>query len=394
MRPLVVEPDQGAASSSLPEQHSNRLARVQVHCELEHVAPKWRELERIGTAPPYQRLAWFTTWIRTAGAERGEAPLIIAAYDDEDRVTLLLPLVVRSRLGLNVASFPGGKHANFNMPLLRPGLSLCAAQVEWLLSEVSRLRPNLDLLVLEAMPPAWESINNPLVGSSARPHSASASLLSSSGREGLNASARRRKERWRDRQMLQHGAVIVHRATSVTETTRSLAAFAAQKAEWCKTRGVVNPFRVPGVLAFFNALAVEPTSGFELHSLTVGDAEAAVAGILLGRTRASLMFVSYDTASPVAAYSPGIRLIQAVIADTRRRGFAEFDFGLGEAGYKARFGAHLEPSAVLIRPLTPRGWVGALLVEGKRRTKIVVKRQPWLAGLIQRLRSRKRAASL
>ncbi|MFY9294839.1 MAG: GNAT family N-acetyltransferase [Methylorubrum rhodinum] len=394
MKTPAIHANQSHAPCSLSEQLSNPLARVEVHSGLEQVTPKWRELERIGTAPPYQRLAWFTTWVRTAGAERGEAPLIIAAYDDEDRVTLLLPLVVRSRLGLKVAFFPGGKHANFNMPLLRPGLSLCDAQVEWLLSEVSRLQPDLDLLLLEAMPPAWESVNNPLIGSSARPHSASGSLLSSSAQGDFDASARRRKERWRDRQMLQHGAVTVHRATSITETSQALAAFAAQKAGWCKTRGIEDPFRAPGVLAFFNALAVEPTSGFELYCLTVGDTEAAVAGVLLGRTRASLMFVSYDAGSPVAAYSPGIRLIQEVIADTRQRGFAEFDFGLGEGGYKARFGAQLELSAVLIRPLTPRGRLGALLVEGKRLTKIVVKRQPWLAGLVHQLGSWKRAAPL
>lgn len=388
MNSHVATSKQASVLCALSEQSPNPLACVEVLHGLEGVALRWWELEKAGTAPPHQRLAWFTAWVRTAGAARGEAPLIVIASDKEGRTTLLLPLVVRSRFGLTVASFAGGKHANFNTPLLRPGVVLDAGQVERLFSEVSRLRPDLDLLVLEAMPAAWEGVGNPLVGLSARPHSASGSLISSTEPgQAFDIPARRRKERWRDRQMLQHGAVAVRRAASSDEAARALAAFAGQKASWCKARGIEDPFQVPGVLAFFNALAGEPTSGFELHCLTVGGAVAAVAGIILGRSRVSLMFVSYDAGSPIAAYSPGIRLIQEVMADTRRRGFTEFDFGLGEAGYKARFGARLEPSAVLIRPLTLRGRLGALLVESQRRVKIAAKQRPWLAGLLTRLRA-------
>lgn len=385
----VTNADQCSLLGSLSGQPPNPFVRVEVHHGLEGVTSQWRELEKAGTASPHQRLAWFKAWIQTAGTARGEAPLIVTATDKQARTTLLLPLVVRSRFGLTVASFAGGRHANFNTPLLRSGLALDAGQVERLFSEISRLRPDLDLLVLEAMPPAWEGVDNPLVGSSARPHSASGSLLSSTepGR-AFDIPARRRKERWRDRQMLQHGAVAVQRAASPVEATRALMVFAAQKADWFKTRGIEDPFQVPGVLDFFNALAIEPTSGFELYCLTVGDTVAAVAGIILGRSRVSLMFVSYDAASPVAAYSPGIRLIQEVMAVTRQRGFAEFDFGLGEASYKARFGARLEPSVVLTRALTPRGRLGALVVESQRRAKIAAKRRPWLAGFLTRLQSR------
>lgn len=387
MRSHVIEPQQSGVLCAFSEPPPNSLARVEVHHGLERVTSRWWELEKAGTASPHQRLAWFAAWVRTAGAARGEAPLIVAASDKEGRTTLILPLVVRSRFGLTIASFAGGKHANFNTPLLRPGVVLDAGQVERLFSEVSRLRPDLDLLVLEAMPSAWEGVGNPLVGPLARPHSASGSLISSTERgQAFDIPARGRKERWRDRQMLQHGAVAVHRAASSDEASRALAAFAVQKASWFRARGIEDPFQGSSVLAFFNALAGEPTSGFELHCLTVGDAVVAVVGVILGRSRVSLMFVSYDAVSPVAAYSPGIRLIQEVMADTRQRGFTEFDFGLGEAGYKARFGARHEPSAVLIKALTPRGQLGALLVESQRRAKITAKQRPWLAGLLHRLR--------
>lgn len=131
---------------------------------------------------------------------------------------------------------------------------------------------------------------------------------------------------------------------------------------------------------------MDPQSGVEISCLHVGDTVAAVAGTIVGRSRMSLMFVSYDAGSPIATHSPGARLIRELIVDARRRGLEVFDFGLGEASYKAQLGAEVEPSAVLIRAVTLRGWFGARVLDGQRRVKITLKKHPRLLSALLRLK--------
>lgn len=311
----------------------------------------------------------------------GETPLIITAFDNVGRATLLLPLVLRSRFSARVASFPGGKHANFNMPLFRRDVTFTTDALERLFAEAIRMRPDIDLFAFDALPASWNGAANPLVTVDARPHTAAASVLPlvldpQQLFDRTLTADRRRKLRANDRKLYQSG-VAFRRAVSPTEITQALAAFLVHKTPWFLARGLANPFQQPGVIAFFADLSMGPKSGLEIHCLHAEDgAIVAVAATIVGPDRASLMFVSYDATSPVAAHSPGTKLVREVIADACCRGLAVFDFGLGEAAYKTSFGAQPEPTYVTLRPHTLRGRLAAALIEGQRRTKTVVKAHP------------------
>lgn len=153
------------------------VARVEATTDVSDVASVWQEFESGGTATPYQSVSWFVAWLCTAASARRETPVLVIAYDEEGTPTLLLPLVVSTRLGLTIARFAGAKHANVNMPLLGAGVAFDRADVHRLFTAVACLRPEIDLFVLEAMPVAWEGVTNPLIGYGTRQYTAQAMLV-------------------------------------------------------------------------------------------------------------------------------------------------------------------------------------------------------------------------
>lgn len=364
------------------------VAAVSIMSDLDSVAPIWLELERQGASTPYQSFAWYEAWMRVVAPGRGETPLIIVAFDDKGEATLLLPLVLRCRCFAHVASFAGGKHANFNMPLVRPDVTFTKAALDRLFLELVRLRPDIDLFAFDALPASWNGADNPLVAASARPHTAPASVLSLMPDprqlfDMTSTAGRKRKLRAIDRKFDQSG-VTFRRAASKGEIGQALDAFSSHKVPWFLARGLPNPFE-PCVLAFFADLAMHPRSPLQIHGLySPDDAIVAVTATLVANGRASLMFVSYDASSPLAAHSPGTKLVREVILEACSRGLASFDFGLGEAAYKTSFGATLEPSYVVLRSQTLRGELVAWGIEGKRRLKMSLKAHPRLLGTLLR----------
>lgn len=361
-------------------------AQVEAYSDLASVSSLWRDLETTGASGPYQRLAWFTAWMIEAAVARGETPLVIVTRDEQARPTFLLPLVVKTGLGLTVARFAGGKHANFNTPVLARGVEMGPHDVHHVLVAVARLRPDIDLFLLDALPASFDGASNPLVGPDARAHAAQGSVVPLGG-EAPVRSKRLREERRRDRGLLRQGSVEICVAAGEAEIRRALSAFAEQKTRWFAGRGMPNPFEEAGVLAFLGSLARHPDSGFMLHMLLVGGVVVAVSGTLRARERASLMLISYDATSPAAAFGPGTHLIRAVMAEMRGDGCTEFDLGLGEAAYKFGLGAQVVPVHVLIKPTNARGRAGAAILDLARRGKILAKKHPRLVHLLQRLRT-------
>lgn len=343
----------------------------------------WRELERSGACTPYQSLAWYDSWTRNVAKPRGEALVIVAAFDGEGRVTLLLPLVLRSRFSVRIGSFAGGKHANFNMPLVRRDVAFTPNAMTYLFAAVNRLRPDIDLLVFDALPSGWDGVANPLILAGSRPHTAAASMLDLIlTSEHLTTHPRKLKAR--NRKFVRAG-ITLRRARSPEDVDRALTAFLAHKRPWFAGRGLRNPFEQREVIQFFTDLASRPESGAEIHFLQgADDSIVAVAATLVRQRQASLMFVSYDPASPLAAHSPGMKLIRDVLADARHRGLAVFDFGLGEATYKSSLGARSEATYATFAPLTSKGCTAAMLFEVQRRGKIAAKAYPRLLATVLR----------
>ena len=58
-----------------------------------------------------------SAWQSEVGSRESSEPFIVIAHDADGRPLVLLPLVLRVRHGVRIASFMGGKHTTFNMAL-------------------------------------------------------------------------------------------------------------------------------------------------------------------------------------------------------------------------------------------------------------------------------------
>ena len=387
-----MQPGTGLPPLSPAEGSINPVATVSVANALdEHIAATWRELERSGLSTPYQSLDWYAAWLNTVAGISAETPLIILARDGTDRATLLLPLVLSSRSPVRIAKFAGDKHSNFNLPLLCSGVAFTPADVARLFDLTALLRPDIDLFVLDALPRTWGGIVNPLVGPAARMHTAQASVLilnaEPKSQDTTNLTAERRRKLRRNDRKFESFGVRLQRATSTAEIDRALGAFVAHKIPWFLARGLPNSFGQPRLVEFFADLVSRPNAGAEIYCLTAPDERIiAVAAILATSRRASLMFVSFDAASPYAAFSPGLKLVREIVKEASRHHLSEFDFGLGEAPYKDSLGAGSQQVFVDIRPLTAKGSFAATIIEGRRRSKIFLKQHPTFLATLMRLR--------
>ncbi len=372
------------------------LARIAVFERLDEVAALWRRFEDDGAVlAPCQRYPWVDLWHRHVSPHQGVTPLVVVGFDANDNLLFLWPLA-RERCGpLTVGCFAGGKHATLNMPAWRPefAVPLTPSELRSILDRVARLLPGVDLLVLRNQPAEWNGLRNPFC---LLPHQRAVDdnyrLTLATGPDlaaaNIGASARRRLRK-KENQLARLPGYRYLRATAPDHVAHCLDRFFAQKAARLAALGVDNVFGKPGIETFVRAACLEGLAQdapvIELHVLE-GDGEqlALFGGIHDGR-RFSLSFNSH-TQGPHSRLSPGLVLLQHVIADCARRGFQSFDIGPGEARYKVYFCKEFEPLIDSILPLSPRGRVAALLLRGLLWGKAAIKHAPGLFGFLVALR--------
>ena len=140
------------------------LAQVEIVSDLAAAEPAWRILEapdHIST--PYQRFDLLAAWQHEVGAREQATPFIVIARDAKQQPLLLLPLALTHAFGARVASFMGGKHTTFNMPLMHRAFAARASvgDLEFLLAGL-RDHGGVDVLALTQQPLRWSTIANPL----------------------------------------------------------------------------------------------------------------------------------------------------------------------------------------------------------------------------------------
>src|SRR5262245_8073486 len=101
------------------------------------------------------------------------------------------------------------------------------------------------------------------------------------------------------------------------------------------------------------------------------------------------MFNSHS-GSDHSRYSPGLILLQHLIAHCAERGFASFDIGPGEARYKSFFCKELELIYDSILPLSPRGHALAIPLRLYFRARSMAKRSAFLSRVLRSMRALKR----
>ncbi len=368
------------------------LARVEIFGDMSAGEPAWRRLLLDGAlATPYQNFDLMALWQRHVGAPAGMSPLLVTGFDSDGRPLFLLPLCRRRQGPLTVAQFFGGKHSTINMGIWRRDFvsSVTASDLRRMLDGAG-----VDVLTLFNQPHCWEDCNNPLT---LLPHQRA---TEDNYRLGLGAPgteiiarqisvAMRGRLRNKERKLSKLEGYRHFRVTDAASVERYLDAFFEQKAARLAAQGLNNVFAAPGIEAFLRAgCRLGIANGRPLIELYVleggGEMLALYSGIHDAR-RFTSMFNSY-TLSEQSRWSPGLILLQHLVADCADRGFESFDVGAGEARYKTFFCKEIEPLFDSILPLTARGHIAAAALRPAYAAKGALKRTPLLWNAAQALR--------
>ena len=124
----------------------------------------------------------------------------------------------------------------------------------------------------------------------------------------------------------------------------------------------------------------------DIHALECDEEVIAIfAGVADGH-RFSMMFNTY-TMSANSKYSPGLILMRDIIDHYAALGYRALDLGIGSDDYKRLFCKGDEPIFDSFIPLSQRGKLAAGVMSGLNRTKRLVKHNPALFEMAQKLRS-------
>jgi CelD/BcsL family acetyltransferase involved in cellulose biosynthesis len=368
-----------AAASAAPS-----VARVEVFDSFRAVEREWRALEQGQTATPYQRFDFVNAWQDNVGIRLEAKARPVIAYDSDQRVIMVLPLVVRAFGPLRIACFPGGKHANFNMPLWRRDFASSARRedVKGILSLLAKRDSTLDVLALNQQPLDWNGATNPFALLPRQPAVNECPLLTIDPRapSARIGSSFRRKLNGKERKLQALPGYRYIVARTEADATRLLDAFFAIKPLRMAEQKIRNVFAEPGTEAFIRHACLNGlTAGkavIELHGLEC-DAEviAIFAGVGDGH-RFSTMFNTY-TMSEAARNSPGLVLIRNMIEYNAKLGFSSFDFGVGTDEYKLQFCRdERQPLFDSFVALSARGQIATKAMSLETGLKRLVKRSP------------------
>jgi CelD/BcsL family acetyltransferase involved in cellulose biosynthesis len=373
---------------------ARRIAQVDILDDLDRAEAVWRSLEgRQPFATPYQRFDFLSAWQRQVGARDNAAPFIVVAYDAERNPLLLLPLTLRHKYGVRIASFMGGKHTTFNMALCDRDFAkeATSADLDALLSKL-REHDAADVLALMQQPLRWQDATNPL---SLLPHQASVNdcpvLNMAPGTEPASriSSSFRKRLKSKEKKLQALPGYRYHVAGSQAEIARLLDWFFQVKPLRMAEQKLPNVFADASVADFIRGacMAALPGGGhaIDLHALVCDEEIIALFAGVADGYRFSMMFNTY-TMSEQSRYSPGLILMRNIIDHYAARGYRALDLGIGSDDYKRLFCKSDEPIFDSFIPLSPRGRLAAAAMAVVHRGKRQIKQNQTLLALAQRLR--------
>jgi CelD/BcsL family acetyltransferase involved in cellulose biosynthesis len=370
---------------------ATRIARIDIISDLAEVEAVWRDFEARQVSTPYQRFDLLAAWQREIGARESAEPCIVIAYDADGRALVLLPLVLRTKHGVRIASFMGGKHTTFNMALWNREFAREATVTDLaaLLSGM-RAKSSADLLALTQQPQHWQDDLNPFA---MWPRQRSANdcplltMVPGDPPENLISNSFRRRMKTKERK-LQGPGYRHHIAQADADIDRLLDWFFRVKPLRMAEQKLPDVFAEPGVADFVrNACRTRRSGGgrvIDIHALECDDEVIAIfAGVADGQ-RFSMMFNTY-TMSERSRYSPGLILMRHIIDHYAERNYRALDLGIGSDDYKRLFCKSDEAIFDSFVPLTVRGKMIAIAMSGLNRLKRQVKHNPVLLGLARRV---------
>ena len=374
---------------------AGRIASIDVVRDLAGAEATWRAMETAQqSCSPFQRFDFVSAWQRHVGARDGLTPFIVIAYDSERRPLMLLPLAVRHLYGARCAGFMGGKHSTFNMALWDRDFAATATQadLEGLIAGLSA-RHEADVLALHQQPLRWRDLPNPIALLPHQPSANDCPLLKmepGAAPTTLVSKSFRQRLKGKERKLQPLPGYRYHVATADADITRLLDWFFRIKPLRMAEQKLPDVFAEPGIEDFIRSACAATVAGgnrvIDIHALECDDEVIAMfAGVADGH-RFSMMFNTY-TMSANSKYSPGLILMRDIIDHFAGKDYRAFDLGIGSDDYKRLFCKDDEPIFDSFIALSQRGKLAAGVMSGLNRTKRMVKHNPALLEMAQKLRN-------
>jgi CelD/BcsL family acetyltransferase involved in cellulose biosynthesis len=374
---------------------SGRIASIEIVHDLASAETVWRGLENERTSfTPYQRFDFVAAWQRQVGEREGLVPFIVIGYDRESRPLLLLPLALRHAYGARCASFMGGKHSTFNMALWDRDFAASATQadLEGLISAISE-RAEADVFALHQQPLRWRGLPNPLALLPHQPSANDCPLLAmepGAAPATLISNSFRRRLKGKERKLQALPGYRYHVASTEADVTRLLDWFFRVKPQRMAEQKLPDVFADPGIEDFIRLACTTPLPNgkhvIDMHALECDEEVIAIFAGVADGFRFSMMFNTY-TMSANSKYSPGLILMRDIIDHYAGQDYRAFDLGIGSDDYKRLFCKDDEPIFDSFIALSQRGKLAAGVMSGLNRTKRLVKHNPALLDMAQKLRN-------
>lgn len=371
-----------------------KVAHVDVIRDMAEAESVWRSCETPDyIATPYQRFDLLAAWYTNVGMLEGVEPFIVVATDRNGKTLLLLPFATKRESGANVARFLGGKHTTFNMGLWRSDFAAGASKddLDAILSAIGA--QGVDVLALSQQPRRWRGVANPIAIYPAQlsPNDCPLLKLVPGGKPEDNISvAFRRRLRGKERKLQALPGLRYHTPSSDADIIRLMDEFFKIKPQRMAAQNLPNVFADPGVENFIRAacLAKVPNGrrAITIHALECDEEMVAIFAGVDGGDRFSMMFNTY-TMSENAKHSPGVVLVRDIVDFYAAQNYVAFDLGIGSDDYKRQFCKGDEPIFDSFIPLTARGKFAALGMSSLTHAKRIVKQNPALTQMAQRLRA-------
>ena len=371
---------------------------IRLFDRMEPLEADWRKLEAEPANSLHQAYDWCCAWTKTH-----HNPLAIIHGRRNGETAFILPLEIVQNSMVRCAQFIAARFNNINSGLFSAAFraNAGAAEAEQIRHAlVTLLSGKADLVSLANVAFEWRGERHPLSTLPAIENQNRSFQLPLLGDfeltlGQLNARRRRKKFRSQCRRLESTGGYQHVIARTATEKSAMLETFFEQKAIRFKALGIPNVFQPRETQAFFRMLLEVDNSShdtpLELHAIQLkGEFNGrivAIAGMSRKAGHVICQFGSIDD-SVVSDVSPGELLFWLMIEQGSNEGDTLFDFGLGDQEYKRRWCTIETVQHDILIPINLTGRLAAIAQHGVTWAKTVIKSNPQLYAVIQRLRAR------
>ena len=282
---------------------------------------------------------WNWHWCRNYLAG-GDNRLAVAIGRHDGEIVSIWPMVTQRLAGLKIATFMGMPVSQYGEVLIDRADTRSA---DWLVQGWDYVRIGLGADLVQLRKVRDDSVIGSLMRKLGvqRGNEQRAPYIDLTGETSFESfnqrfSGKDRKNRRRKRHRMEEvGAVACHRVAGSPEQAAAVALAMERKRDWLRSEGLVSTAVTdPRFDAFFRdaSASSDRRAGCDVVELTIDGKAVATKITVSDATYRGLHFTSYDPSAE--KFSPGILILETMLADAIAEGVTTFDFMAPAAPYK------------------------------------------------------------